>query len=80
MEEYLLKSIATAGGIGGLYLVGLMIFIGKRLLRMEEAMDRLTKMELIRLVASPHVGPELKEAAASLIKEVEVAEQRRKRP
>lgn len=79
MEEFLLKAIAGGVGTGGV-LAGVIYFIGRRLLRLEEAFDRLTKMELIRLIASPHVGSELKEVAASLIKDVEVAETRRRKP
>lgn len=78
MDELLLKLIA--GGGTGATLAGLIWFVGRRLLRLEEAFDRLTKMELLRLVASPHVGPDLKDAATEQLKDVETAIQRRLKP
>ena len=78
MDELLIKLIA--GGGTGATLAGLIWFVGRRLLRLEEAFDRLTKMELLRLVASPHIGPDLKMAAAEQINEVEAAQARRKKP
>lgn len=80
MDEYLLKAIATAGGVGSIYFAGVIFFIGRRLLRLEEAQDRLTKMELIRLLASPHVGPDLKTVVSEQLEDVKVAEQRSKKP
>lgn len=80
MEEYILKLIAAGGGTAGACLAGLIWFVGRRLLRLEEAIDRLTKMELLRLVASPHVGPDLKDAASEQLKEVEAAQVRRRKP
>jgi len=79
MEEYILKTIAAVGSTGAI-LAGLIWFVGRRLLRLEEALDRLTKMELLRLVASPHVGHDLKEAAAIQLEDVKLAEIRRLKP
>ncbi len=79
MEEYILKLIAATGSTGAI-LGGLIWFVGRRLLRLEEAFDRLTKMELLRLVASPHIGPDLKDAATEQLSEIETAMQRRKKP
>lgn len=79
MEEYLLKAIATIGSTGAI-LAGLIWFVGRRLLRLEESFDRLTKMELLRLVASPHVAGDVKTAASEMLEEVKIAQVRRQKP
>lgn len=45
--------------------------------RMEEAMDRATKADLLRLIASPHVSDAVKDAAADVIKDVDEAKTKR---
>jgi hypothetical protein len=77
ISEYLLKAIATAGGIGSIYCAGLIYFIGRRLLWVCEAIDRQTKKDCYMLVASSDVHPNVKEAVTTLIKETEAAEQKR---
>lgn len=44
-----------------------------RVERMEAAMDRLSKVELVRLVASPHVSDPVKETAAAMLEDVKTA-------
>lgn len=78
MEEFVLKLVA--GGGTGAVLAGLIYFVGRRLLRLEESIDRLVRMELTRLLASPHVGPDLKQAVAEQLEEVKDAEKRRLQP
>ncbi len=78
MEEFLLKLVA--GGGTGAVLAGLIWFVGRRLLRLEESIDRLTKMELMRLLVSPHVAPDLKQAVAEQLEDVKKAETRRLGP
>lgn len=96
MEEFLLKSIA-AGGTTAAILGGVIFFIGRRLLRLEdridsafqrfsdtlnrfsESLDRHSKMELVRLVASPHVSGEVKDSVTSQLKEIERADEGRKK-
>ena len=41
---------------------------------MRDAVDRITRMELMRLVASPHVSPEVKTQLEEQLKEVENAQ------
>jgi len=75
MEEFL-RALAT-GGVTGIILGGVIYFIGRRLLGLEEAIDRLVRLDLLRLIASPHVSPEVKDAASDLLEEVKTAESRR---
>jgi len=77
MTEYLLKLIATAGGVGSIYLAAVIYFIGRRLLWVCDALDRMTKKDCYMLVSSPDVHPQVRDAAAALIKETEAAEQKR---
>lgn len=78
MEETFLK-LAASFGASGVMLAGVIFFIGKRLLRLEEAFDRHTKMELMRLIVSPHVAPDVKNALENQLRDVELAEKRRRR-
>lgn len=75
--EYLLKAVATAGGVGSIYCAALIYFIGRRVLWLCDAVDRQTKKDCYMLAASPDVHPHVKEAATALIKETEAAEQKR---
>lgn len=78
MEDLFLKSLVALGPVG-LMLGGVIWFIGRRLLRLEEAMDRLNRGDLLRLIASPHVAPEVKEKVSDLLKEVTTAEDSRRK-
>ncbi len=69
MEEFL--KIAASFGATGFFLGAVIFFIGRRLLRLEEAVDRLVRMELMRLIASPHVANEVKNQMETQLKEVE---------
>lgn len=69
MEEYL-KPLLTLGGFNGALVVIGIFYLGKRLIRFEEALNRLTKGELLRLIASPHVAAEIKSEAAAQLKDV----------
>jgi len=75
--EFLLKAIATAGGVGSIYCAGLIYFIGRRLLWVCEAIDRNTKKDCYMLVSDDSVHPKVREAVTNLIKETEAAEQKR---
>lgn len=79
MEEQLFKAASALGGFAGIACCALIFFIGKRLIGVEQALDRITRMELMRLIASPHVAPELKSELQSQLIEVEAAETRRKK-
>lgn len=46
-------------------------------LKISEALDRSTRTDLLRLIASPHVAPDVKEAAAAIMTEVEDAKKAR---
>lgn len=69
MEEAL-KPLLTIGGFNGALVILGIFYLGKRLARFEEALNRLTKGELLRLIASPHVTAEVKTEAASQLKDV----------
>lgn len=77
MEDLFLKSLTQLGPIGVMF-GGLIWFIGRRLLRLEEAIDRLNRGDLLRLIASPHVTDEVKERVTGLLQEINVAENLRK--
>lgn len=69
MEEYL-KPLLTLGGFNGALVIIGIFYLGRRLVRFEDALNRLTKGELLRLIASPHVTAEVKSEAAAQLKDV----------
>lgn len=69
MEEYL-KPLLTIGGFNGALVIIGIFYLGKRISRFEDALNRLTKGELLRLIASPHVTAEVKTEAAAQLKDV----------
>lgn len=73
MEETFLKLAASLGGFAGLAFFGLVWFIGRRLLLLTAAMDRQTRMELLRLAVSPHVSTDVKNQLRAQLEEVEDA-------
>lgn len=73
MEESFLKLAASLGGFAGLAFFGVVWFIGRQVLEMTKALDRQTRMELLRLAVSPHVTPEVKEQLRAQLEEVETA-------
>lgn len=73
MEETFLK-LAASFGASGVMLAGTIFFIGRRLLKLEAAFDRHTKMELMRLIASPHVSADVKNQLSEQLREVETAQ------
>ena len=77
ITEYLLKAVATAGGIGSIYCAALIYFIGRRVLWLCDAVDRMTKKDCYMLVADANLHPNVREAVTTLIKETEAAEQKR---
>ncbi len=72
MEETFLK-LAASFGASGVMLAGTIFFIGRRLLKLEAAFDRHTRMELMRLISSPHVSVDVKSQLESQLREVEDA-------
>lgn len=76
MDE-ILKMLASGAGTAGVILAYQLLVTAKRLLKIEEAIDRSTRTDLLRLVSSPHVEPEVKEAAAAILKEVDEASKAR---
>lgn len=77
MDE-LLKGIASGAGVAGLVLVYHLLVFEKRMRKVEEAIDRANRTDLLRLIASPHVASEIKENAATIMKEIDTAETERK--
>lgn len=65
------------GGFAGFACVWIVWFFGTRLDRLEKAFDRHTRMELMRLIVSPHVSPEVKAQLESQLVEVQTVEARR---
>lgn len=72
MEE-LYKLAASGAGFAGLLVVYYLVRLEPRLRAVEEAIARQGRIDLLRLAASPLVAPELKEAARSLIQEVDAS-------
>lgn len=73
MEETFLKLAASLGGFAGIAFFGLVWFIGRRLLLLIAAIDRQTRMELLRLAVSPHVSADVKNQLKAQLEEVEDA-------
>lgn len=76
MQEELLKAVATGGSMG-VVLAGVLYFIGRRVLRMEEAVDRNTKVIIVLKISDPHFPVEAKTFLAEQLEEVQKAETRR---
>ena len=72
MDE-VLKALVNSG-VSGAILAFFLWRLEPRLRAIEDAIGRQGKIDLLRLAASPHVAPELKEAAKDLIKEIEIAQ------
>lgn len=77
MEE-LLKGIASGAGVAGVILAYHLLVHARRMdevketLRdLENAVNTSSKADLLRLIASPHVASEVKDAAARVVKEIE---------
>ena len=86
---------ATAGAVGdgsapwwapvvnmgaiGCVLLWFMLRMEPRMKALEAAQDRSNRTDLLRLAASPHVIPELKEEAASIMREIDAAQAARER-
>lgn len=77
----LTKSIdlaASLGGFAGLAFLWVVWFIGRRVEWMVDAMDRHTKMEIVRLITSNHTTPEAKDILAVQLQDVDEAVDKRK--
>lgn len=61
----------------GLVLAGVLYFIGRRVLRLEEAVDRNTQVIIVLKIADPHIPAEAKSFLAEKLEEVKKAETRR---
>lgn len=75
----MLKAATALGGFAGLMCFAIIWFLGRRILWLCEAFDRHTKMELLRLIASPHITKELKDTLALQLQDVEDAQIIRKK-
>lgn len=78
MEEFL-KPLLTNAGVAGIILAWHLLVVGKRMSMVEEALNRLTRSNLLRLVASPGISPEVKAEVAGLLEETDSAETERKK-
>lgn len=78
MPPELLQIAGALGGFAGFAYVLHILTVAKEVRWLRDSIDRQTKKDLLMLVASNHVHPEVKEAAAVLIKEVETSELTRK--
>lgn len=74
MEE-VYKYLATAG-VAGAVLAYHLWRLEPRLRAIEEAIARQGRIDLLRLAGSPLVAPELKEAARSIIQEIDATRKR----
>lgn len=68
--------LANMGGIG-VMLIWFMFRHEPRMKAVEAAMDRSSRTDLLRLIASPHVAPEVKDEATAIMKEIDAAERDR---
>ena len=70
MEE-VIKGILSGAGVAGAVLVWHLLVVDRRLRKIEEAIDSSTRADILRLIASPHVAPEVKEKAGEFIKDLD---------
>ncbi len=78
MPAELLQIAGSLGGFAGLAYVLHIFTVGREVKFLRDAIERQTKKDLLMLVASNHVHPEVKEAAAVLIEEIKTSEIKRK--
>lgn len=70
MEEYL-KPLLSGAGFAGALLVYFFVRIEPRLRSMEMTILRSTRADLLRIAAISTIHPQLKEAAQTMIKEID---------
>lgn len=78
MEE-ILRALISNAGLAGAILAWHLLIVNRKLSRMEEAINRLTHANLLRLVGSSHIGSDVKEEAARVLKDNDESEEARKK-
>lgn len=73
MEEFL-KALGTGGGIAGIILGFHLWKLAPELRAIWRALDRMNTVRILGIIASPHAAPDVKEAAAEVIKNIEKEE------
>jgi hypothetical protein len=69
MEQFV-QSLASGAGVAGVILGYYLWRLEPRLKSMEDTLARQGKIDLLRLIASPHVAPELKAEAQKMVAEI----------
>lgn len=72
--ETFIQALFTAGGVTGLILGYHLWKLAPELRAVWRSIDRLSRTVLLWLIAKPHVAPEVKDAAAMIISEMDQAE------
>lgn len=68
--------LANMGGIG-VMLIWFMFRHEPRMKAVEAAIDRSSRTDLLRLIASPHVSPDVKDEATAIMREIDDADRDR---
>lgn len=76
MEE-MLKSLWASGPIGAV-LAWFMWVYHQDMRRMAQAINRMAQLDTLRLIASPHISRDVKEAAAVLLGDIQDAQKEEK--
>ena len=80
--EKIFELASTLGGFAGLACAAIIWYLGREIVslkeeviaesrRTREALDRMTRMELMHLIASPHVSTDMKTQLGEQLREVE---------
>ena len=69
MEQFI-QSLASGAGVAGVILGYYLWRLEPRLKSMEDTLARQGKIDLLRLIASPHVASELKQEAEKMVAEI----------
>jgi hypothetical protein len=75
----LLKLAGALGGFAGLAFFAVVIYIGREVRAMREALDRFTQKDLLMLVASDLVHYDVKKAAEELLLKISDAQPPKKK-
>lgn len=78
MEQFL-QALGTGSGIAGIILGFHLWKLAPELRAIWRAIDRASQVRLLGIIASPHVSPEIKQEAASIVDSISLEETKAKK-